>query len=575
MDLAKAKIGLYSRRCPDSANLCSLVFNQDLTLCTGGIEMKQVSRLLSNVQGTFRKGSKRIAVAALGTCALFGLVSGGVLLFAPDKLDEVQNSLSALGSKGYKLPDVPAIPHSSEQEIKTLKTFSKVFVNLAKQSRPALVFIKTKRASQSRGMRGFPFPDDFFFPFLPPGGGGGPRERGGVQEAAGSGFIVDLKSGYVMTNNHVVQDASEITVETFDDRKFKAKLIGSEPSVDVAVLKLENFNAGSLRQLGLADSDVVEVGDWVVALGAPFSLPQTLTVGVVSALGRGGVLGRGAIEDFIQTDAAINPGNSGGPLVNLDGKVIGINTAISSPTGSSAGIGFAVPANMAKLAAEMLINEGRVTRGFLGIDGRDFSELSPDILRELKLNEDSQGTMIVAVVKGSPAEKAELKPYDVIQFLNGTPVTSFSQLRTRLAFTKPGTEVKLGILRDGRQMELKVKVGQLTPEVVKNSADDDADNDSGIASEFGLSIKNLTAELRKQLGIRSNQGVLITGVSEESYAAFAGLRRGDVITEINRKSVKTTKDIESAIKNSKDKSRDLLFLIERNGRNQLIVLRLR
>ncbi len=526
----------------------------------------------SNFIGFVKSGTKRIFLAALALSAIFGVVSGGVLMFAPDQLDNVKNSLVAFGSKGYKFPDTPPVAHSSEADIRALKTFSKVFVNLARQSRPALVFIKTKREMPSRGRGGFPFPDDFFFPFFPPGGGG--RERG-IQEGAGSGFIVDLKTGYVMTNNHVVQDASDITVQTFDDRKFKAKLIGSEPSVDVAVLKLENFTAGSLRQLSLADSDIVEVGEWVVALGAPFSLPQTLTVGVVSALGRGGVLGGGAIEDFIQTDAAINPGNSGGPLLNIDGKVIGINTAISSPTGSSAGIGFAVPSNMARLAAEMLINEGRVTRGFLGIDGRDFGELSPDVLKELKLSGDSQGTMIVGVVKGSPAEKAELKPYDVIQTLNGTAITSFAQLRTRLAFTKPGTEVRLGILRDGKKLEVRVKVGQFSPEVARMDSQDDNDSTAGVAGEFGLALKNLTGELRKQLGVRAQQGVLVSTVADDSYAAFAGLRRGDVITEINRKAVKNIKDVESALKVSKDNPRDLLFLIERNGRNQLIVLRQR
>lgn len=527
----------------------------------------------SNFSGIFKSTSKRFFIATFALSAIFGLYSGGVLFFAPEQLDTIKNSVSALGSKDYTFPDTPPMAHSPEEDIKTLKTFSKVFVNLAKQSRPALVFIKTKREVQTRGRGGFPFPDDFFFPFFPPGGGG--RDRG-VQEAAGSGFLVDLKSGYVLTNNHVVQDATDITVQTFDDRKFKAKLIGSEPSVDVAVLRLENFSAGSLKQLGLADSDIVEVGDWVVALGAPFSLPQTLTVGVVSALGRGGVLGGGAIEDFIQTDAAINPGNSGGPLLNLDGKVIGINTAISSPTGSSAGIGFAVPANMARLAAEMLINEGRVTRGFLGIDGRDFGELSPDVLRELKISENSQGTMIVGVVKGSPAEKAQLKPYDVIQSIDGTTITNFAQLRTRLAFTKPGTEVKLGILRDGRKVDVKVKIGQFSPEVARRDGlDNDQDKTSGVVGEFGLSLKNLNESLRKQLEIRSKKGVLVTGVSQDSYASYAGLRRGDVITEVNRRSVNSISDIERALKGSQDKPKDLLFLIERNGRNQLIVLRQR
>jgi serine protease Do len=196
-------------------------------------------------------------------------------------------------------------------------------------------------------------------------------------------------------------------------------------------------------------------------------------------------------------------------------------------------------------------------------------------LRELKLNEDSPGTMIVGVVKGSPAEKAELKPYDVIQTLNGSPIASFSQLRTRLAFTKPGTEVRLGILRDGKQMEVRVKISQLSPEVARRDTSDEGENGAGVASEFGLSLKSLNGELRKQLGIRAAQGVLVVGVAEDSYAASVGLRRGDVITEINRKSVKTAKDIESVLKSSKDKPRDLLFLIERNGRNQLIVLRQR
>ncbi|MFZ9520138.1 MAG: PDZ domain-containing protein, partial [Silvanigrellaceae bacterium] len=222
-----------------------------------------------------------------------------------------------------------------------------------------------------------------------------------------------------------------------------------------------------------------------------------------------------------------------------------------------------------------LINEGRVVRGFLGIDGRDFNELSPDVLRELKLTEDSQGTMIVGVVKGSPAEKADLKPYDVIQTMNGSPISSFSQLRTRLAFTKPGTEVRLGIVRDGKPLEMKVKIGQFSPEVAQRNLEDGDGEGSGVANEFGLSLKALNPELRKQLGLRAASGVIVTGVSDDSYAAFAGLRRGDVITEINRKTVKTIKDVETALKNSKDKPRDLLFLIERNGRNQLIVLRQR
>jgi len=399
-----------------------------------------------------RNGRKARRAVALGyalvcTAALVGVASLWVLFFAPDRIDDIRRSVSAMGA-AYQLPETPSLVKHSEGEIAVLKTFSKVFSSVAKQARPSLVFIRTRREVQAQ-RRGRPFPDDFFLPFAPPGfgpeEGRGGRDRG-MQEGAGSGFIVDLAKGYVITNNHVVEDSSDIRVKLFDDREFKAKLIGREPSVDVAVIQLENFVAGGLRPVGFGNSDDVEVGDWVVALGAPFALPQTLTMGVVSAVGRGNIVGNGALEDFIQTDAAINPGNSGGPLLNLEGQVIGINTAISSPTGSSAGIGFAVPANMARLAVEQLINEGHVTRGFLGIEGRDFKDLSDDVLKNLKVEDSSPGTLVVNVVPGSPAEKAGLKPYDILRTLGGAPVTSFAQLRARLAFTPPGTKVKLGIV---------------------------------------------------------------------------------------------------------------------------------
>ena len=520
--------------------------------------------------------AKSIAKPVVLLAAFFGVASAFLLFFAPEKLPLVAGSMTALGNKNYKLPDTPPPPPASEADVKVLKTFSKVFVNLAKQTRPALVYIRTRREAQVRQRS--PFPDDFFFPFMPPGGGGGGGGRGerGTQEAAGSGFIVDLKTGYVITNNHVVAGADDIRVDTFDGRKFKAKLVGNEPTVDVAVVKLENFTSGGLKQVSMGDSDAAEVGDWVVALGAPFSLPQTLTVGVVSALGRGNVIGNGALEDFIQTDAAINPGNSGGPLLNLDGKVIGINTAISSPTGSSAGIGFAVPSNMARLAAEMLINDGKVIRGYMGIEGKDFSELGDDLLKQLNLNEDSDGTLVVVVHPGTPAEKAGLKPYDIITGINGSRVTSFSQLRTKIAFTKPGNEVKLSVTREGKQIEAKVKVGQLTPEANAKAQGEQPSVGGGEASrEFGLQLSALSSELRKQLNVRANQGVLIAGVEEESEANFAGLHRGDVIVEINRKPIKALKDVETELKNARSKGRDLLFLIERNGRNQLLVLRQR
>ncbi len=525
--------------------------------------------------GTTRRW-KVAGFAALVAAAAVGVGSLGVLFLAPHRIDDIRQSVSAMGQT-YELPRGVPLVARGDAETRVLDTFSKVFVNIAKQSRPALVFIRTRKTVVAERQR-FPFPDEFFAPFLPPGG----RGRGGVQEGAGSGFIVDLAKGYVITNNHVVEDSDDIRVKAFDDREFKAKLIGREPSVDVAVLQLEEFGNGrGLAQVGFGDSEVVEVGDWVVALGAPFSLPQTLTVGVVSAMGRGNVVGNGALEDFIQTDAAINPGNSGGPLLNLDGQVVGVNTAIASNTGSSAGIGFAVPSNMVRLAAEMLINEGRVTRGFLGIEGRDFRELPEDVLKNLRVEVGAPGTLVVNVVSGSPAEKAGVRPYDVVRTLNGGPVASFAQLRARLAFTKPGTPVRVGLLRDGTELELEVIIGSFDTAQAQRSTEGEQEEGSegqsarGALEEFGLALAPLNPTLRRQLGLRATEGAVITEVDDESEAALAGLRRGDVVVEVNRAGVSTPGDVATALERARQAGRDVLFLIERDGRNQLILHRQR
>lgn len=524
---------------------------------------------------------KVFGFAVLVLTALVGVGGIGILFFAPHKVDDIQRSVSALGRE-YTLPEAPSLVTHGAEEGKVLNTFSKVFVNIAKQTRPALVFIRTRRTVVSNRQR-LPFPEDFFFPFPFPGGPGGPRERN-VQEGAGSGFLVDLEKGYVITNNHVVESSDDIRVKTYDDREFKARLVGLEPSVDVAVLQLTDFNGRGLAQVGFGDSNNAEVGDWVVALGAPFSLPQTLTMGVISAVGRGNVVGNGALEDFIQTDAAINPGNSGGPLLNLDGQVVGVNTAIASNTGSSAGIGFAVPSNMVRLAAEMLINEGRVTRGFLGVEGRDFKELPEDVLANLKVDPSAAGALIVNVVKNSPAEKAGLRTYDVISTLEGAPVTTFAQLRARLAFTKPGTSVELGIVREGKPLTVSVTIGSFDEGRGAPGAGDSSDNDNGssedpgqdeVLQEFGVLVAPLNSTLRQELGVRASKGAIITEIDEESDAAFAGLRRGDVILEINRAAVSGPADVRAALQKAQQAGRDMLFLVERGGREQLILHRQR
>lgn len=529
------------------------------------------SSKLFGVKQTMRNFLKTLFIGA----AMFGIFSALVVLLAPEKISTMTDSLTALGNRGYKLPDPQAAPSVPDADVKILKTFSKVFVNIGKATKPALVYIQTKTKVEAAGRRSpFPFPDDFFFPFQPPGGGRG----GGVQQGAGSGFIVDLKQGYVITNNHVVENADEITVQTDDDRKFKGKRVGADKYTDVAVVKLENFTPGSLKQVSFADSDQAEVGDWVIALGAPFELPQTLTVGVISATGRMDVLGQNQLQDFIQTDAAINPGNSGGPLLNIEGRVIGINTAILSRTGAYAGIGFAVPSNMAKTVAEMLINDGKVTRGFLGINMQDFKELNAESLKELHVTPDTHGVLVSNVFPGGPADKAGLKPYDIVRSVNGQPVHSGAQLRNKIGFTKPGTDIKLGVLRDGKSVELTARVGTYSEDQGRAGRGTPRGEDSGaapLAAEFGMSLATLSPELRKQLNVESKHGVVITGIESDSIADEAMLARGDVIVEINRKAVKSVKDVENALKQAKDKGRDLLFLIERDGRPQIFNFRLR
>ena len=522
---------------------------------------------------------------ATAAFALVGVGSVSLFLLAPDKVTTVRDSLAALGSKsGYKIPDSSSVqaPHS-DAEVRALKSFSKAFVNIAKSARPALVFIATSKTVSVR--QGFPgFPDDFFLPFFGPqgrGGGGGGQQRQ-QQQGAGSGFIVDLRSGYVITNNHVIDGADDIQVATFNDRKFKAKVLGADKSTDVAVLKVEDLASESaLRQVGLADSEGVEVGDWVAALGAPFQLPQTLTVGIVSALGRNRIISDGtSIEDFIQTDAAINPGNSGGPLLNLEGRVVGMNTAIySGSSGTSAGIGFAVPANMVRQVAEMIINEGKVTRGYLGIMMRDL-DLKPETLKQLKVP-DGSGTLIQEVMAGSPADKAGLKPGDVIIAMNGQSLQNLNQLRARIAFTKPGTEVKLSVLRAGKRSEVNVKIGSQSDAAAAQSkpvrrggASTPEEETLKNVDELGLSLRSLNAETRRQLGLKGNSGVLVAAVEEDSPAAMAQLRRGDVIVEVNGNGVRSPRDVEAAIKTELDRNKDLLLLIERDKQQVLAVSRL-
>ncbi len=403
--------------------------------------------------------------------------------------------------------------------------------------------------------------EEFFFggPFGNQRQGGG-RERG-VQQGAGSGFIVDLKNGYIVTNNHVVEGSNELRVQTFDNRSFKAKVVGAHKDTDVAVIKLEGFTAQDLKQVTLANSDSVEVGDWVVALGAPFELPQTLTVGVVSALGRTDIMPEeSSIQDFIQTDAAINPGNSGGPLLNIEGKVVGINTAIYSRTGSYSGIGFAVPANMVRTVAEELINEGKVSRGYIGIN-------MGDIPSGVDIPAGTKGVFVAKVLPKTPAEKAGLKPYDIIQSIDGAKIESPREVRRKVSLARPGTEITLGVLRDGKQITVKLTLGDFDRETKQASQGGDS-----ATSDLGIALQDLTPEIKKNMQIRAKAGAIVVGIQEGSLLDGL-LEQGDVILEINRKNVRNVSDAQKQLNTAKEKGVDVVFLIERNGVNQLVVMR--
>lgn len=516
-------------------------------------------------------------IAVTGSLVVMGAFSAYLLAFAPERIPDVVRSVSAHGSE-YQLPSAKEPKEEQNAEIRALRSFSKVFVNLAKKVKPAVVYIQVKKKADPSETRGFfGFPEEFFGP--------GFRQRmPRFQQGAGSGFIVDKEKGYVITNNHVVSGAQEIKIITNDEREFAGKVVGAHKDSDVAVVQFTDMSKvepDAITQVTFGDSDKVEVGDWVVAIGAPFQLPQTLTVGVVSALGRERIIGGAtALEDFIQTDAAINPGNSGGPLLGLDGQVIGINTAISSSSGSSAGIGFAVPANIARNIAEALINTGKVERGFIGITGQDAHGLSAEMLEKIGADRNQKGAIIFSVLPGSPGEKAGLQPYDIILEMDGEPLRNFSQLRTRVAFVAPGTTVKLKILRSGSIKDVDLVIGSSEEFKPKNTAGEDdssgAQEEPSVGAErFGFSLRSLDESARRTARIAAQKGVLITAVFERGPAAGFGFRVGDVILEMNRMPVSTPGEVVKPLKDAEESGKEVLVLIERDRRNQLIVVSLR
>ncbi len=442
------------------------------------------------------------------------------------------------------------------------------FAELAEKARPGVVNIQTVKKMKGGGrvfrhFFGNPFGgqspfgrqnpfgnDDPFEDFF----GRGPSDGEGdnfQQKSLGSGFIIDT-DGFIVTNNHVVDGADEIKVKLANGKEFDAKIIGRDPKTDLALIKIKG--PSDLHPLRMGDSDETRVGSWVVAIGSPFGLEQTVTAGIVSAKGR--TIGSGPYDNFIQTDASINPGNSGGPLINMKGEVIGINTAIVA---SGQGIGFAIPTNTAKDVLPQLKDKGRVTRGWLGVN---IQEVTPELAKSFNLSE-KRGALVAEVVKDGPAEKAGIVQGDVIVEFNGKAITDSKDLPRTVAATPIGKTVTVKLWRNGGMVKKDVKIGQMqddkTTEVAKAPS----------GKKLGIRVQTMTPDIAASLGVKNGSGVVVTDIDSAGPAAEAGIRRGDIIREMNKTPIK---DAESFIRSMEQAKGDgsILFLIQR-GANTIYI----
>ncbi len=450
---------------------------------------------------------------------------------------------------------------ATPESLSVVKALSDAFEQVVNDTSPAVVNIRVEK-----NMRGGPMvyeesdgsplsPDDLFQRFFggPPMGGrrGMPHmeepESTPVPVGEGSGFIIS-EDGYIVTNHHVAGDADGLKVTLEDGRSFDAKLIGSDPETEIALIKVD---AKGLPTLKLGDSDKVRVGEWVLAIGSPFGLKHSVTSGIVSARGRGDV---NIVDyaDFIQTDASINPGNSGGPLLDMDGDVVGMNTAIMSRTGGSNGVGFAIPANMMKYIVAQLRDHGSITRGFLGVN---IQGVTPEIAKWFKLT-DGHGVLIADVSKDSPAEKAGLQRDDVIVELDGQPVGEIGAFRSHISTTAPGTSLKLAIVRGGNRMEKTVEVGTLPGDKMAKAG---GNGKQEPRTKLGITVQGLSDDLARRMGYEGESGVVVSEVTPGSQAARAGIKPGMLIKEVNRQAVNNPREFEDAIqKGPKDQAALLL-----------------
>jgi serine protease Do len=445
-------------------------------------------------------------------------------------------------------------PQASPADLNVAEQLSNVFASVAAEVNPSVVTIFTETKVKMSGSSGSPFDqffggDDFFKKFFQL-----PQQQGNlVQHGLGSGVIVD-PNGIILTNNHVVDGAENIKVQLLDGSEFVAKVKGTDPRTDLAVITIDTKG---LTPIKIGNSDKARVGDWVLAIGSPLNpeLEHTVTAGIISAKGRSGV-GLSQYEDYIQTDAAINPGNSGGALVNVEGELVGINSAIATQTGGNMGIGFAIPSNLAKTIMNDIIKTGKVIRGWLGVY---IQNVTPEIAQAMKLSS-PQGVIISKVQENSPAQKAGLKPEDVILQFNGKDVTSTVELSTWVASTSPGTTVTLKILRNDKPMDVKVKLEELNvKEEQKMAAQGQGES---TFDRVGMKVANITSDLISKYQLPQNvKGVVITSVAPNGIAAEAGLQEGDVILKFNRSAVESVVQFEKIMKQVKPGDNVLFYLL--------------
>jgi serine protease Do len=422
------------------------------------------------------------------------------------------------------------------------------FADLAEKLKPSVVNISTTKTVRGGGFRspfgqGSPFDrnfggDDFFERFF-----GDIPQRQFKQKSLGSGFIIS-HDGYIFTNNHVVEQADKIIVRLSDGKEYEAKVIGKDAKTDIALIKIKPSDSLPVAETG--DSEKLRVGDWVLAIGNPFGLEQTVTAGIVSAKGR--VIGAGPYDNFIQTDASINPGNSGGPLFNMEGKVVGINTAIVA---QGQGIGFAIPISMAKTILPDLKAKGKVTRGWLGVSVQDISE---DIAKNMKLK-DRNGALISDVFKGDPADKAGLKSGDVVTEINGKPVKDTHELLLMIAGFRIGEAIKVKIMRDGQEKIIPIMIAERTEKSEMVSA-----QQTGEA--FGMAVQEITPEIAQHLGLSIKKGIIVVDVQEGSIAEEVGIQPQDIILQVNKNKVTTMKEYKKEIAKAGEKG-SILLLIKR------------